>query len=264
MPSRRLAAVFLLAGLVGAACGGSASTPGESGGPPAPTDAASGVTASGPPTPAAVLGPSPTPSGSAPPAATAAAAATPAVTARPSRSPAPPTAGPPRPDDFWALVERGIRDAGRLEVAIAGPNDGTLRFEPDASATVIDGVTGYACVGRRAYDGQSGFARVPGTWRCGGPALVAGFRNLGQPIDAWNRTIPTDRGRRESLSIKGDTWTWRYRATSPFYGGAVTASVTMDRATRRITGAQRSDPTGSTRYRFRYGADFPPITIPRE
>jgi hypothetical protein len=260
MLPRRLAAFLLLAGLVGAACDGSVPTPDQASARPTPDAAASGAASPAMATPAAAFSPSPTPAAS--PSPTPAAAATEAATPRPSSAPA--TAGPPGPDDFWALVERGIRDTGRLEVAIDGPNAGTLRFEPDASATVIEGVTGYACVGRRAYDGQSGFARVPGTWRCGGPALVAGFRNLGQPIDAWNRTIPADRGRRESLAIKGDTWTWRYRATSPFYGGAVTASVTMDRGTRRITSAQRKDPTGTTRYTFRYGADFPPITIPKE
>lgn len=168
------------------------------------------------------------------------------------------------PDTFWSFVERGIRDAGRLQVDLAGPNAATLRFEPSASSTVIDGVTGYVCLRGRAYDGQSGFARVPGTWTCGAPALVAGFRHLGQPIDAWNSTIPSDRGRRETLTVRGNTWTLRYHATSPYYGGAVSAVIVLDRASYRVTSARREDPTGTTRYTFVYGADFPPITVPRE
>lgn len=167
-------------------------------------------------------------------------------------------------DGFWALVERGVRDAGRLEVGFTapGPATGALRYEATASATVIEGVIGYVCVGGRAYDGLSGFTRVPGSWSCGAKALRAGFRTIGQPLDAWNATLPTDRNIRETVTISGSTWTWRYRATSPSYGGTVTASVTLDAETRRITAARRVDPIGTTRYTFDYGADFPRIAVP--
>jgi len=167
------------------------------------------------------------------------------------------------PDGFWGLVDRGIRGAGRLEVAIAGPNAGTLRYEADASATVIEGVIGFVCLGHRAYDGQSGFTAIPGSWTCGAAALVAGFRTIGQPLDAWNATLPSDDAQRESVTVRGDTWTWSYRATSPFYGGRVTAVVTLDRQTLRVTAARREDPTGVTTYTFRYRADFPAIAVPR-
>jgi len=181
---------------------------------------------------------------------------------RATRTP-PPTLAPSLAAEFWTLVERGIRAAGRLEVAIDGPNAGTLRYEASASATVIEGVVGFVCLARRAYDGQSGFTAIPGSWTCGAAALVAGFRNIGQPIDAWNDTVPADEARRESVTVVGNTWTWSYRATSPFYGGRVTAVVTLDRRTLRVTAASREDPTGATKYTFRYGADFPAIAVPR-
>ncbi len=160
-------------------------------------------------------------------------------------------------------MEQGLRRGKTLVVEIRGPNDGTLRFEPAASATVIEGVVGYVCLGGRSYDGQSGFAAVPGRWTCGADALVEGFRHIGQPIDAWNATIPSDEKRREKVTVVGNTWTWRYRATSPFYGGAVDTVVTLDRSSGRITGATRTDPTGTTRYSFRYGVRFPKIAVPR-
>jgi hypothetical protein len=152
--------------------------------------------------------------------------------------------------------------AGTLEITIGG-STATFRFEPRASATAVEGVLGFVCVHGRAYDGQSGFTALSGTWTCGPEALAAGFRAIGQPADAWNDDIPTDRGRRESVVEDGSTWTWRYGATSPYVGGDVTASVTIDRATGRVTTARRIDPTGVTRYTFRYGVDFPTIAVPR-
>jgi hypothetical protein len=252
----RLAVVGALAALVVAACG-PAATPSTS-----PSPAAIATVAPSP-TPSASPTPSPTP----PATATPSASPTPAPTAPPTASPTPratPAATPsgPTADDFWALVERGVRDAGRLVVAIDGPAVGSLRFETAASATVIDDVVGFVCVGGRAYDGQSAFTPLPGTWTCGAGALVAGFRGIGQPIDAWNKTIPTDTRRAESVAVDDGRWTWRYRATSPYYGGAVTATVTLDPAARRVVSASRRDPTGATRYAFEYGADFPRIAVP--
>lgn len=256
-----LVAVGALASLLVAACG-PAATPS-----PSPSPAAIATVAPSP-TPSASPTPSPTPPPTATPTAPPAPAPTARPTAAPTASPTPlvtPRATPsgPTADEFWSRVERGIRDAGRLVVAIDGPAAGSLRFEATASATVIDDVVGFVCVGGRAYDGQSAFTRLPGRWTCGAPALVAGFRSIGQPIDAWNATIPTDRARRESLVVEDGRWTWRYRANSPFYGGAVTASVTLDPATRRIVAARRVDPTGTTRYTFSYDVDFPPIAVPR-
>ncbi len=256
MTTPRSAAIILAAvALLGAGCGDPA-------GPASGTMPGGSVPASG----NAAASPREAPASPAPLATNPGAAAT--STATPTPTPAPttvpsPGADTPTPDSFWSLVERGLRAAGRVEVEISGPNAGTLRFEPDASATAIEGVVGFVCLGGRAYDGQSGFTRIPGQWTCGAPALVAGFRGIGQPIDAWNSSIPTDARRRESITLDGSTWTWRYRATSPFYGGDVQVTVTLDGAKRRITAARRVDPTGVTRYSFVYGAAFPPIAVPR-
>ena len=282
IPVRRLAFLATLAGL-GALAGITAAGCDGTGTPtPTPNDTPAAV-ASSRPAPAGMSSPTATatrppslppptasssplaPSPTASPDAPATPAPTPSATRRPSPRPAPTAAPTPTgrtPGAFWALVERGIQAAGRVEVAIVGPNAGTLRYQPRASATVIEGVVGSVCVGGRNYDGQAGFAALPGTWTCGKKALSAGFRNIGQPIDAWNATVPTDSGRRESISASGATWTWRYTATSPYVGGRVSAVVTVDRATGRITSARRSDPTGVTRYVFKYGATFPPIAVP--
>jgi hypothetical protein len=248
-----------IATMLVSACGAAPTPPPSAAGPTPSTEPDATVTpatspptetAPAPPTAPATVTPLPSPTPSPPPTAT------------PTGAPSP-GADTPTPDTFWSLVERGIRAAGTLEVGIAGPNAGILRFEREASATVIDDVVGFVCVGGRAYDGQSAFTRLPGRWTCGIAALVAGFRAIGQPIDAWNDTIPTDTRRRERLEVRGDRWTWTYRANSPFYGGAVTATVVLDRSTRQVIEARRTDPTGATTYDFRYGADFAPIAVPR-
>lgn len=252
--------VAALAALLAAACG-PAATPS-----PSPSPAAVATTAPDPSpssTPGRTPGPTPAVTPTALPTPEPAATPTPGPTASPVPRPtvAPSPSGPTA-DELWERVERGIRDAGRLVVTIDGPARGSLRFEAAASATVIDGVVGFVCVDGRAYDGQSAFTALPGSWTCGAAALVAGFRGIGQPIDAWNGTIPTDTRRAESVAVEDGRWTWRYRATSPYYGGAVSATVTIDPATRRVVAASRRDPTGSTAYAFEYGADFPPIAVP--
>jgi hypothetical protein len=260
---RRIILPTLFAAVIVAACGASDASPRPTASPAAlqPTPAATPAAPTPPPaspsdpaTPGASITSMPTAS----PAATPSPRPTPTAPARPS-----PGADLPNPDGFWGLVARGVRRDGTLVVEIAGPAAGTLRFEVDASATVIENVVGFVCVGGRAYDGQSGFTTIPGRWTCGVDALIAGFRSIGQPIDAWNATIPADRARRESVTVRGDTWTWTYRATSSYYGGAIAATVTLDRSSLRITSARRTDPTGETRYAFRYGADFPAIAVPR-
>jgi hypothetical protein len=250
---------------VAAGCGGAAGLP-ASRAPSAPAAEAPAGSPVALPSPAATTSyatPSPTAAASLGPApARTTPPATPTASARSSATPRP-TPAEPTAGSFWALVEDGVREARRVEVEIAGPNAGTLRFQATASATVIEGVVGFVCTGGRAYDGQSGFTTLPGKWTCGVKALTAGFRAIGQPADAWSSTIPTDRNRRESVVEGQGTWTWRYSASSPYLGGAVAATVTLDRATGRITAARRTDPTGTTRYSFQYEADFPPITVPR-
>jgi hypothetical protein len=161
------------------------------------------------------------------------------------------------------MVARAMRDAGKVEVTIDGPNPGVLRFQPSASATIVDGAPGFVCRAGRAFDGQSSWSEVPGNWTCGADAFVAGFRNLGQPIDAWNDTMPGDSAIHETVRVTGDgSWRWDYRGTSAYYGGRVTAVVVIDPASGRIVAARRTDPTGDSMYRPVYGADFPAIAVP--
>ena len=231
-----MAGLALLAAAVAAACGATPSAT-ATGGPTAATTGSAIPTAPGrvptaPPTPAA------------------------SATPRPSSVAA-------TPGSFWAAAERGLTSAKHLQVTIAGANPGVLRFEPGASATIVGGRVVFVCIARGAFDGQSGFARVPGTWECGGAALVSGFRHIGQPADSWNGTSPTDNGITETVSAAADgTWTWAYAGTSPFYGGRVTARVTLDATSGRLLAARRVDPTGTTTYRFDYGVTFPALAVP--
>jgi hypothetical protein len=168
------------------------------------------------------------------------------------------------PKSFWAAAARGLAAAKHLQVAIAGPNPGVLRFEPSASATIVDGRVGFVCTDGAAFDGQSGFARVPGTWECGAAALSGGFRHIGQPADAWNETSPTDSAITEAVAVGHDgTWTWAYSGASAFSGGRVTATVHLDAASGRILAARRVDPTGVTTYSFDYDVTFQALAVPR-
>ncbi len=229
----------LLVSLAAVACGSSAGT--------APPSAGVAVDKSrAPASSVATAAPVPTA------AASTAAAATPKV-----------TAAPPTVKTFWAAVTRGLAAAKHLQVTSAGPNPGTLRFEPSASATIAGGSVAFVCVNGAAYDGQSGFARVPGTWQCGAGALVGGFRHIGEPADSWNVSSPGDSVITETVAqAAGGAWTWSYAATSVFLGGRVTARVTLDPASGRILAARRVDPTGTTTYAFDYAVTFPALAVP--
>ncbi len=237
----RPAAFALLVAMLAAACGAGPSAA-PTGLPAALPTASPGVLAASPiPTAAATLPRSP--------AATA--------TPRPSSVAA-------TPASFWAAVVRGLDAAKHVQVTIAGPNPGTLRYQPSASATLVAGQVVFVCTGGAAYDGQSGFARVPGTWECGAAALVAGFRRIGQPADSWNETSPTDSAVTEAVKVaSGGTWTWTYAGTSPFLGGQVTATVRLDATSGRILDARRVDPLGTTTYSFNYAVTFPALAVPR-
>jgi hypothetical protein len=240
-PSPRVAGLVLLVAGVAAACGANPSA--------APTGAS---------TPAASMKVNPV--GSAPIVT---------GTTRPSRSPVAratprPSAAAPTPKSFWAAVARGLGAAKRLQVTVAGPNPGVLRFEPAASATIVDGQVGFICLDGAAFDGQSGFTRVPGTWECGVDALINGFRHIGEPADSWNATSPTDAGITESVGVAADgTWTWSYAGTSAFLGGRVTARVSLDARSGRILVARRVDPIGVTTYSFDYTVTFATLAVPR-
>ncbi len=235
----RLAGVALVMTLVVAACGANPSA--------APTVLGAAGTASpvavpseAPASPVASRTPSP------PPAATAHA-----------------TAATPTVKSFWAAVTRGLSAAGHLQVTISGPNPGVLRYEPTVSATVANGQIGFICLGSAAFDGQSGFARVPGSWDCGAGALVSGLRKIGEPADSWNASSPSNSSIKESVSIAPDgSWTWSYSATSVFLGGKVSVHVSLDPKSGRILAARRVDPTGTTTYTFDYTITFPALAVP--
>jgi hypothetical protein len=187
-----------------------------------------------------------------------------APTPSPDLSPAP-SAKPPccTPSSFWAAVTRGLTAARHLQVTASGPSPGVLRFEPSASATMVNGTVVFVCIGGAAYDGQSGFARVPGKWTCGAGALASGFRQIGQPADSWSANSPGDASITESVTVGSDrSWTWAYTGISPFLGGHITARVSLDPATGRIRTAQRTDPTGTTTYAFDYVRTFPALAVP--
>ncbi len=238
--SRSRLAGLLLVVIATAACGGTSGASATL----LPTDAQPGTRTAAPsasvaaPTPSPAL--SPTPSAKPP-------CCTPAAT----------------PSSFWAAVTRGLTAARHLQVTASGPRPGVVRFEPSASATLVNGTLVFVCIGGAAYDGQSGFARVPGKWTCGAAALVSGFRQIGQPADSWSLGSPGDGSISESVTVGPDgSWTWAYLGTSAFLGGRVTARVSLDPATNRILTAQRTDPTGTTTYAFDYARTFPALAVP--
>jgi hypothetical protein len=163
---------------------------------------------------------------------------------------------------FWQLVEAGLVDAGAVAVMIEGPSPGELRYEPTASATIIDGRPTFVCIDGQALDGQSGWLAVPGEWTCGVPALIRGFRSIGQPLDAWTPSLPKDSGIREAIAMTDEgRWRWTFRASSPF-AGSVTTRVTVEPGSGRIVAATRTDDVGRTDYTIDYDAGFPPIAVP--
>ncbi len=212
----------------------------------------------GRPTPGATATPNPVASVTVPTAAPTP-AGSPAESATPRASAVAAT-----PASFWAAAARGLTAAKHLQLTVVGPNPGVLRFEPSASATIVDRKIAFVCVDGAAFDGQSGFARVPGAWKCGASALSGGFRHIGQPADSWNATSPTDSAIAEAVRVGRDgTWTWTYSGVSAFSGGRVTATVSLDATSGRILAARRVDPTGATTYSFDYGVTFPALAVPR-
>lgn len=247
-----VAATRFLAGaavaVVLTACGGGGATP-------SPSAPATGGLSS----------PETSPPSASPAASATQAPASPSPSLAPSRPPsAVAVAAPPAVETFWDAVRRGIATAGHLRIRVIGPSPGVLRYEPGASATVVDDRVGFVCVDGAAWDGQGGsFAPVPGTWECGAAALVGGFRNTGQPVDAWGETLPTDASISETTAREPDgRWRWDYAAKSAVFGGRVTASVWVDPASGRILDARRTDPGGSTSYGISYAEAFPAITRP--
>jgi hypothetical protein len=253
------AALLLVITLVGA-CGPSAArtspTP-----PAAATPSPAPVAATASPTPSArSTAPSPAASPSVAPSSTPSASVVPSPTptVAPTAPPSPPTAAA-----FWDAAAQAIRSSGRLRVRVIGPAPGELLYELNASATAIDGEVVFVCRDGQAFDGQSGWIEVPGSWTCGADALVAGFRTTGQPLDAWSPELPPDEDIEETLTVAADgTWRWDYSARNPFAGGRVRTIVILDAATGQIRSASRLDPTGETTYGISYSTSFPAIRVP--
>jgi hypothetical protein len=242
-------AALLLAGCTSAAALPSTpATPNPATGPPV-TPGATVV-----PTPAATPEPTPSPSPSPTPSLS------PGASPTPSASPSAPTAA-----RFWSSAVDAIHRSGdRLEVAVRGPTSGELRFQKGTSATVIDGTVTFLCIDGRAYDGQSGFSRLEGSWVCGSDALAKGFRTMGQPVDAWSDDLLLDVNPRETVDVLGNgDWRWRYRASNPLLGaGDIRVTLVLRPSTGRIVSGSRTDPLGETTWAFAYGADFPEIARP--
>jgi hypothetical protein len=233
------AALLFLLAVAAAGCGTSPST--------APTGAT---------TPSAAAASSPSVSG--PPAASG--SASPRGSAAPSATPHPSAA--PTPTSYWAAVSRGLTSVKHLVVTVAGPNPSVLRYEPAGSATIVGGKMVSVCVHGTAYDGQLGFARVPGSWQCGAAALVSGFRRIGQPADSWSASSPRDSSISEAVTQgSGGAWTWTYSGSPPF-GGRVTVRLSLDPVSGRMLAGQRTDPTGTTTYAFDYVSTFPALAVP--
>lgn len=215
-------------------------------------------------TPFATATPLSSPTATSTPRPTPTPTVSPSPTLSPTIEPSPsPSAAPPTTTGFWQRVGDAVATSGRLRIRVIGPSPGELRYQPAASATVVDGAVVFVCLGGRAYDGQSGFTEVPGDWRCGTDALVRGFRLAGQPLDAWSSDLPLDQGISEAVEALPDgTWRWTYRATNPVFGGEVRATVVVDPSTGEIRSASRRDPTGDTTYGISYREAFPEIRLP--
>jgi hypothetical protein len=261
-------ALVLVVGL--AACGSTAtpapsvsSTSEPSNGDPSSTPSAT-ATPAPEPTSSADASASPETSPDASPGGSREPSIVPSASPAGSAGPAPsPTPIPPTATEVWVAAGDAIRNAGRVSVRVTGPSPGTLRYEPDASATVIGGSIVFVCRDSAAYDGQNGFRQVPGTWACGVAALVSGFRTTGQPLGAWSPSLPLDTNVNETVQVLPDgTWRWAYQGRNPVFGGQIRAEVIVDPATGRVTSGSRTDPTGKTTYSLDYAASFPTIVVP--
>ena len=175
--------------------------------------ACSGTPNAGTPEPSAAIGPSGSAGAS---SSLPASSGSPAPSTEPSASSATPSPSPapsPTVARFWDAALSGLASVGHLRLTVIGPNPGVLRYQPTASATVADGVVVFICTGGAAFDGQGGsFTAVPGSWDCGGRALVGGFRHTGQPVDAWSASDATgvsDSKIVEKVTTESDgRWRW--------------------------------------------------------
>lgn len=167
------------------------------------------------------------------------------------------------PDAFWATVRRGLDDAGHLVVTADGSAPVVVRYVPEASEALVGGDLVSRCVGTRSWAGDSGsLAPVPGVWRCGADALVAGFRATAAPIDSWSPDFPAEGSPEERVETGADgTWTWTYEVADGLEG-KLEASLSLDQATGRLLAGSRTDETGTTTWTFDYATPVEGITPP--
>jgi len=239
LPSHPLPA-FLAALLTGAAlvaaCGGSPSAP------------------------SAAVSPEPTAGGANPSTSIGGSAQATALASAPVASPSAPA---PDAKSFWARATAALKATGRLRVSVVRPDALELRYEPGASASVVGGVITTICIRSAWYDVQGHRAsQIRGKWSCGSAALVAAFRKTGQPLEAYNSTLPVYTSIGETVTVQTKTWRWTFTALSRDLGGTVTTSVVLDAVTGRLLSAQRTDPRGTTQYGFSYTSIFLPIALP--
>ena len=162
------------------------------------------------------------------------------------------------------MASRALGATERLRVIVVGGTPDELRFEPRASAALIDGDLATVCVDGRAYD-IDGFEATEreARWTCGASAFVSSVRRSGQPREAWNNSVPEDTAIRERVVADGpDRWRWEYSARSAELDGPVRATLLMDAATGRLLSGTRRDPTGDVRWTFNYTALFTPVALP--
>ena len=152
----------------------------------------------------------------------------------------------------------------RLRIVVKRPEPLELRYEPAASGAATHGTLQTLCLGGVWYTIQHVRATpVRGKWLCGTSALVTSFRTVGQPLESWNSTLPTNTRVKEAVTIVANNrWQWRYTARSAALGGVVVTTLLLDPTSGRIISGQRTDPRGTTTYVFSYTAIFLPIELP--
>ena len=164
---------------------------------------------------------------------------------------------------FWSRVSSSIAAATRLRIVVTRPDPVELRYEPKASGAATHGNLQTACIAGVWYTIVHVRATaVKGSWLCGSAALSASFRAVGQPLESWNSTLPTNTRVKEAVTIVANgRWQWRYTARAAQLGIVIT-TLLLDPASGRIISGQRTDSLGLTAYTFSYTGIFAPIELP--
>lgn len=244
---RRLASTLLVAALVAASISlGGCGDATDASRAPEPSTGPSAPAPSEIPSPAGTSAPAESPSPS------------PSATATPTVSPA--TAI--EPDRFWEAVRAGARSAGHLIVTATGASPVVIRYRTDAAIALVEGDVVSLCAGGVSYAGAAGsLGAVPGAWRCGFDALIAGFRMTGSPIDAWSPDFPSEGSEEERVAALDDG-RWRWTLSTVGLEGDGTATLLFDPASGRLIEGTRKDELGATSWAFDYATRVEPIVAP--